>query len=208
MYSVSGQVRRQSLEFYTFDRDYLENLRQGEFETERHFVDYFSKLLAIKLRQRVRSMQVVEDLRQEVFLRVLRSLKRNSLEHPERLGAFVNSVCNHVLLEHFRAQGKDGILAAAWDERTPEPVESRLGSEEEILGAEQRRHIRNLLADLQSRDQAILRALFFDDLEKDAVCKRYGVGRDYLRVLLHRAKIRLRGLLEKSEAQAGERKLL
>ncbi len=205
MYSVLGQVRQRSLEFHAFDGVYLENLRQGDRETEQHFSDYFSRLLAIKLRQRVRSVQVVDDLRQEVFLRVFRSLKRNSLEHPERLGAFVNSVCNHVLLEHFRAQGKDDVLGGDWDDKTPEPVEAARGMEDEMLGAEQRRQVREVLAELQDRDQAILRALFFEEKEKDAVCKTFGVGRDYLRVLLHRAKTRLRGRLAKGGDATGGR---
>lgn len=205
MYSVVGQVRQRSLEFHAFDELYLENLRQGDRETEQHFVDYFSRLLGIKLRQRVRSAQLVEDLRQEVFLRVFRSLQRNGMEHPERLGAFVNSVCNHVLLEHFRAQGKNDVLGADWDERTPEPVEAGLGMEEVLLGAEERRQVREVLGELQERDQAILRALFFEESEKDAVCRTYGVGRDYLRVLLHRAKTRLRSRLAKGSAAAGGR---
>jgi RNA polymerase sigma-70 factor (ECF subfamily) len=195
MYSVLGQVRQRSLEFHAFDGVYLDNLRQGDRDTEQHFVEYFSRLLGIKLRQRVRGVQAVEDLKQEVFLRVFRSLKRSSLDHPERLGAFVNSVCNHVLLEHFRAEGKDDVLGGDWDDKTPEPVELRLGMEAEMVGAEERRHVREVLSELQERDQAILRALFFEETEKDAVCKTYGVGRDYLRVLLHRAKTRLRGRL-------------
>lgn len=205
MYSVVGQVRQRSLEFHAFDGVYLENLRQGDRETEQHFAEYFSRLLGIKLRQRVRSQQMVDDLKQEVFLRVFRSLKRNSLEHPERLGAFVNSVCNHVLLEHFRAQGKDEVLGGDWDEKTPEPVEWRMGMEAEMVGAEERRQVREVLSELQDRDQAILRALFFEETEKDVVCKSYGVGRDYLRVLLHRAKTRLRSRLAKGSAAAGGR---
>jgi RNA polymerase sigma-70 factor (ECF subfamily) len=205
MYSVVGQVRQRSLEFHAFDGVYLENLRQGDRETEQHFAEYFSRLLGIKLRQRVRSPQLVEDLKQEVFLRVFRSLQRNSLEHPERLGAFVNSVCNHVLLEHFRAQGKDEVLGGDWDEKTPEPVEWRRGMEAEMVGAEERRQVREVLGELQERDQAILRALFFEETEKDAVCKSYGVGRDYLRVLLHRAKTRLRSRLAKGSGATGGR---
>ena len=41
---------------------------------------------------------VLEDARQETFVRVLTTLKqRGGLDRPETLGAFVNSVCNNVL---------------------------------------------------------------------------------------------------------------
>jgi RNA polymerase sigma-70 factor (ECF subfamily) len=191
------------LEFHSFDRQYLRNLAERDRETERHFVSYFSNLLNIKLRQRVRSRELVEDLRQEVFLRVLRSLERNGLEHPERLGAFVNAVCNHVLLEHYRAQGKAALPLNGWDDSLPEPVEPNADSEKDLLGAESRRQVRAVIPELPPRDQAILRALFFEERDKDTICQDYGVGRDYLRVLLHRAKVRLRGLL--AEGSAGAR---
>jgi RNA polymerase sigma-70 factor (ECF subfamily) len=33
-----------------------------------------------------------------------------------------------------------------------------------------------------------LREIFLEERDKDAVCQDFGVDRDYLRVLLHRAK--------------------
>jgi RNA polymerase sigma-70 factor (ECF subfamily) len=33
-----------------------------------------------------------------------------------------------------------------------------------------------------------LKAVFFDERDRDEVCREFGVDRDYLRVLLHRAK--------------------
>ena len=36
---------------------------------------------------------------------------------------------------------------------------------------------------------------FFDESDKDTVCRDYGVKREYLRVLLHRARCRFRELL-------------
>ena len=53
----------------------LRQLTEGDPETERHFVDYFSVLLRAKLRSRLRCIQDVEDLKQEVFLRVLQFLR-------------------------------------------------------------------------------------------------------------------------------------
>jgi RNA polymerase sigma-70 factor (ECF subfamily) len=34
----------------------------------------------------------------------------------------------------------------------------------------------------------LLREIFLDERDKDEVCRDFGVDRDYLRVLLHRAK--------------------
>ena len=65
-----------SVEFFDFNETYLRSrLRNRDFPTEQHFFRYFSELLLIKLRSRVRSTQAVEDIQQETFLRVLKTLR-------------------------------------------------------------------------------------------------------------------------------------
>jgi RNA polymerase sigma-70 factor (ECF subfamily) len=48
--------------------------------------------------------------------------------------------------------------------------------------------VRDVLDGLNERDRGLLRAVFLEDRDKDEVCSELGVDRDYLRVLLHRAK--------------------
>ena len=87
------------MELFAFDEGYLRRLREGDPSTEDHFVAYFSQLLQLKLRSRRLPPDTVDDLRQETFARVLRSIRsENGVREANRLGSFVNSVCNHVLL--------------------------------------------------------------------------------------------------------------
>src|SRR5215472_15690821 len=94
------------LERYSFDREYIHRLTECDPETQRHLVRYFGDLLSVKLRSRLRAPHLAEEVRQETFLRVFAALQRHGIEHPEGLGAFVNSVCNNVLLEMYRAEGR------------------------------------------------------------------------------------------------------
>jgi RNA polymerase sigma-70 factor (ECF subfamily) len=74
-----------------FDDAYVERLRSGDAVTEKEFVAYFSDLIRIKLRSRLRDGALVEDVRQETFLRVLRVLRSpEGLRDAACLGAFVN----------------------------------------------------------------------------------------------------------------------
>jgi RNA polymerase sigma-70 factor, ECF subfamily len=57
--------------------------------------------------------------------------------------------------------------------------------------------VRSILEELPEKDRRILRAVFLEDVDKAEVCKRFDVNRDYLRVLVHRAKIRFRAALDK-----------
>jgi RNA polymerase sigma-70 factor (ECF subfamily) len=191
------EERRQSLEFFSFDGDYVRRLTEGDAETERHFVGYFSPLLLIKLKQRLRSREQVENLRQEVFLRVLRSLRQGSgLEHPEFLGAYVHSICNNVVLDHLRGKSKP----QQWDERVEEQLDSDAYVGRELVNESQSRQVRSLIDGMTPKDRFLIRAIFLDKRDKDAVCREQGVGRDYLRVLLHRAKKRFRQLLAETQA--------
>ena len=186
------------MELYSFDEAYLKRLRERDFPTEQHFVAYFRKLLVIKLRSRLRGSEAVEDIAQETFLRVLKAMSsERGIRQPERLGAFVNSVCNNVLQEFYRSSGHGTQL----DEDTPEPIEQVLDLDGFLVSKQAREQVREVLALLPEKDRQLLRAIFLEEKEKDQVCKEFGVDRDYLRVLLHRAKNNFRVFYEKSGAE-------
>ena len=145
------------MEFFTFDKAYVDRLRAGDSTTEQHFVSYFEPLLRIKLRARMLASDRVDDLQQETFKRVFDQVRREGgIRKPERFGAFVNAVCSHVLSEYYRSTGR-----------------------------------------VQHMDDAQFRALFLEEKEKEEICREFHVERDYLRVLLYRAKEKFRGLYEK-----------
>lgn len=183
---------RGRLNFEQFDEAYIAGLRDRDPVVEEHFTAYFGHLLLIKLRHRLRSRHAIEDVRQETFLRVLRILRSSGIRHPERLGALVSSVCNNVLLETIRARRYEEL---------PEEVgadESR-GVLDGLLSEEDRREVHRVLAELPERDRQILRAVFLDEANRDAVCAQFEVDRDYLRVLLHRAKQLFRARFRNNE---------
>ena len=97
--------RQGFLDGSTFNGDYLNRLADRDELTERHFVVYFSDLLMIKLRSKLRSSQMIEDVKQETFRRLFEKIRRpDAIQQPDRLPALVNAICNNVLFEGFRAQ--------------------------------------------------------------------------------------------------------
>ena len=183
------------VEFFSFDANYLQRLRDRDFQTEQHFVAYFGKLLLIKLRSRLRSSPAVEDIRQETFVRVLKTLRADAgIRNPERLGAFVNSVCNNVLQEFYRSSARGAPL----DENTEDPPDQTIDLDGMLMTKQTREQVRQILARLPEKDRQLLRAIFLEERDKNEVCRELGVNRDYLRVLLHRAKQSFRAFYEKS----------
>jgi len=185
------------VQLQSFDESYVERLRGGDFRTQEHFVAYFSELIQLKLRSRLRSPQAIEDVRQETFTRVFAALHGGKVRQPERLGAFVNSMCNNVLLEHYRASSRDSSLEDEDQEDFPAISVDLLGA----LAAKQvGEKIREILEEMPERDRRLLREVFLEERDKDAVCRDFGVDRDYLRVLLHRAKQSFKSLYLKNMA--------
>lgn len=174
------------LEFCSFDATYIESLCAGDRPTQDHFVGYFTALLQLKLRSRLQSPQAIEDVRQETFARVFKALRTpGTLRQPERLGAFVNTVCNNVLFEHYRVSSRSQSLD---DEGQPEPPATGADALELAADQQMKAKVREILLEMEPRDRLLLKAVFLDERDRDDVCREFGVEREYLRVLLHRAK--------------------
>jgi RNA polymerase sigma-70 factor (ECF subfamily) len=174
------------LDFHAFDATYIESLRAGDPRTQEHFVGYFTELLHLKLRSRLQSPQAIEDVRQETFARVLTGLSRpGALRQPECLGAFVNTVCNNVLFEHYRSSSRSQTLE---DEDSARLPSTGPDAHSMVAAGELKLKVRQILLDLPLRDRSLLKAVFLDERDRDEVCREFGVDREYLRVLLHRAK--------------------
>ena len=171
------------MELESFDAEYIHRLIVGDFRTLEHFTAYFSELIRLKLRSRLRSPEAQEAILHETFERVFSLLKEGKVQRPERLAALVNSVCNNVLLEHSRAAQK-GEISIEGEENQDFP--DTLGAGPATMQMVEK--MGGILDKLPERDRRLLQLVFLEERDKDDICREFGVDRDYLRVLLHRAK--------------------
>jgi RNA polymerase sigma-70 factor (ECF subfamily) len=189
----STVISEASVDFFAFDKVYVERLRNGDPATEHHFFVYFEKLLQIKLRARAIESDKVDDLKQDTFIRVIAAVrKEGGVRQPERFGAFVNSVCNNVLLEYYRSLGKNRQMDGTHEE-IPDKI---LDLEGMMVSKQCSERVRKILSGLPARDRKLLRAVLLEESDKDTVCRAIGVDRNYLRVLVHRAKDKFKALYE------------
>ena len=177
--------------FAAFDNAYLDRLRSGDVHTQEHFIAYFGQLVRVKTSKRVNNPSAVEDICQETFTRALAALRKHNIHQPERLGAFVNSVCNHVLQEFYRSHGRETELKEEDEARIPDPALSAI---DHISAREQQQQVRNILEQMPAKDRELIRAIFLEERDKDEVCRELGVTRQYLRVLICRAKQEFKSL--------------
>lgn len=172
---------------YAFDSHYVNSLRQGDPAIEAHFVEHFSPILLRVLRRKVRSADQAREVRQETFLRVLTAVRSGHGVHtPERFEVFVFSVCNNIVREAYREECRSVALS----DLEADPVADFPNAYALVLAEQTREQLQQMLSQLDTREKDILEAMLFDEQDKDEICRRLGVNRNYLRVLLYRAKKR------------------
>lgn len=197
-YTPVSTPRGSALDLYAFDKPYVDRLRDGDPATEQHFVTYFGEFLSIMLRARSLTPERIEDVRQETLARVIAALRRDGIRQPERFGAFVNSICKNVLREQIRDWHRNQALEPNHLE-FPDKV---IDLERALISEETKQQVREILNEMKKRDRALLHALFLQEKDKDEICQEFGVGREYLRVLLHRAKERFRSTLRREQGSS------
>src|SRR5258708_3964069 len=193
-------LTRMPLDHAEFDAGYLARLKAGDKQTEQHFEAYFSNVIWLKLRNRVRARHLIDEIRQETFTRVINYLKSGKIiQYPERFGAFVLSTCNNVMLEVLRNESQQlrppGHLG--------EPHDERVRFDADVVTEERKRMVRDVLAELSVKDSDLLRMVFLEEGDRSVISKHFSVDNDYLRVLLHRAKERFREVVKKKGVAAG-----
>ena len=178
---IASIVQRKS-----FDAEYVRRLIHSDPETERDFVCVLRRTAGHQAAIAAACSRTDPGCYPgNLSARPAGRCAQSGIESPEALGSFVNSVCTNVLFEVYRAQS-----------RVAEPVEERVSGETPadtaLADEEERTQVRSVLSELPEKDRKILRWLFFDERDKGEVCRVLQVDREYLRVLVHRAKQRFR----------------
>lgn len=180
-----------------FGPAYLKRLRLRDPQTEAHFTAYFSGYLENKLHNRLRNRDLAEDIRQETLVRVLEAVyNKPELKHPERFGAFVNSVCNNVLLEYWRRNG-----TAAGTAELPVQMDTARNPESAAQLTEEIAELRRALVKLQKRDRQLLQMIYWDETDRHEISRQTHMSADNVRVTLHRAKRAVRKYLEEARTR-------
>lgn len=173
-----------NVQFYSFDAAYLERLRSRHRDTEDHFGDYFTVVLRMKLHASRFSSTDADDIIQETLCRVLKTIRDGEIIYPERLGAYVYEVCRNVERECWRDNKKlwmrDDIDDFDFPDHRSRPDDGLRQTEALTVVAE-------ILSRVSGKDRQILIAVFLHERDREEVCREFGVEREYLRVLVHRA---------------------
>lgn len=189
---------RQASGRYVFDEYYLAALKARDPEVENHLIAHFSTAVRVKLRARLRSPELVDDGYQETFLRVLTYFRAGkTLNNASSLPGFIHGMCNNIALELLRRHTRQDQIP----ENHQGPIDSSLDPQDQLVTDERKAMVRRLLGELSEKDSRLLRRIFLDEEDKDAVCREFHIDRDYLRIVVFRARKRFRNIIEREGAR-------
>lgn len=141
------------------------------------------------------SRQDAEDVRAEVFLRVVQALRSGQLRSNEALTGFVLGVTRNVLHELYtrRRRATDPL---------PEEGEavSVSSHERHFLDRDVIEAVDATIRQLKPRDRAVLRLHFYEELPTAEIARRIGVAAERVRLVKSRALQRFRELHQRKAA--------
>jgi RNA polymerase sigma-70 factor, ECF subfamily len=175
-----------------FDRTYLDALQQCDAKAEERLIASFGRPVNLRLRRMFRSIDIADDATQETLLRVLLYFRAGkTLEVPASLPGFVKSVSIYVSMEMLRKARASNLET----EELPEVCDGCPDPENMASADEMKRLVHSALKRVSRKDAKLLQRVFFDEVDRDQICRELQVNREYLRVLVHRAKLRVRAAM-------------
>jgi RNA polymerase sigma factor (sigma-70 family) len=183
--TVSPALSKKAATLDVFDESYLARLRCGDGETAKHFDRYFRRLLQMKLWGKF-TRQIEEDLIDSVMTTAIENIMRGDLRDASRLPAYVSGICMNLTRQAMRPSldknrtDLDGVQIA----------DGAKSAEQMLLDKEKAAVVKKVLRSLSRRDHDVLVDLFYNEIDRDEICRKYKVTRDNLRLVLMRARKR------------------
>jgi RNA polymerase sigma-70 factor (ECF subfamily) len=181
----------------TFTRAFLERLRQREPEALGRFYDAYFERVHAYVRRMVGEEHLAEDLTQDIFMHIHRSL--DTYDPVRDLRPWVFTIATNKVRDHWRSRRhRDGRLEASLDdEGMADPVSAERGPIARLFDAELGRTLSEAIDELPEpmRQTLVLRyfeGLSFEDIgalvdrNEAAVRKRYSRALEELRRRLAR----------------------
>jgi len=180
------------------DAEIARRIAAGGGDAESHEAElcrrYLNRARLYGLKHLRFDVTAAEDLAQQVMMVVLAALRAGRVEDPERVDRFMLGTCRNVAHSMRRVQKRQ------------QDTSRRLGAELgdlvtppwEQVGT---RRVEECLERLAPREARVLQLLFQDDQSAPEVAASLGLTAGNVRVIRHRAIVRLRECVEGSRSQ-------
>ncbi|HEV7446975.1 MAG TPA: sigma-70 family RNA polymerase sigma factor [Steroidobacteraceae bacterium] len=151
--------------------------------------------LRLLVARRCRDPQVAADLLNDAVCTTWAKWQAGKIERPEQIAGYVLQVTMNLLRNHRRAIAERPEKRA--DAAKLQDLASDTEPSDETIEREIAVQVKNVIRGMSSqRDRAILVRFYLDEEDKETICRDLGLSPLQFDKILHRARGRLRKLLE------------
>jgi RNA polymerase sigma-70 factor (ECF subfamily) len=151
--------------------------------------------LRLLILRRTGNVEVAADLLNEASCTAWQKWQAGLIDRPEEIGGYIFQVAMNLLRNRRRSVGERPDLRASSDalDALPDDTESA----DRWLEGKIALRVKRILQELQTpRDREILTRFYLEDQDKDAICRDLSLDGDQFDKILHRARGRLKNLIE------------
>jgi RNA polymerase sigma factor (sigma-70 family) len=175
-----------------FDAAFLTRLQQRDPDTCMFLVSSLTPVLESRLRYRLRDRTAIEDVRNEIFCRLLCLVDGGRVREPEQFGSFARGVCDRVAQESSRKHHPTEPLPAA----SMEPPDRQPHLDKLLIDKERRALLWREMRKLPEADRRLIVELHWQERDRHQMARDRGISVTGLNVRLCRALKRLRVQLQ------------
>jgi RNA polymerase sigma-70 factor (ECF subfamily) len=151
-------------------------------------VTYQDRVYALVSRLLYRHGHLVDDLAQDVFLKVIRAIDRFDRQGPARLSTWILTIATRTCLDALGQLSRRDQLGNGW----VAPPSSNL--ERDVAHTQLTEHVTRALEDLPEDHRAVLVLRAYHDLDYDEIAEVLHIEPGTVKSRLNRARERLRQL--------------
>jgi len=182
--------------------EFVRRIAIGDADAENEFVRRFDRGIRALVRRHCRQGDsAIEDLVQDVFVRVLERLRAGALREPEALPAYIQTTIVHVTAAFYRKPATDSAPVPDGLENNPasDPDPAATAATQQLS-----RQLRSLLDELPvERDRKLLVLFYLEEQDKDEVCRTLGIDAGHFHRVVFRARERFRALVDRAGLGGG-----
>jgi RNA polymerase sigma factor (sigma-70 family) len=179
----------------TIDSELAARVARGDRQAETTFVRRHQRAVTLVLQTRVQADRV-HDLTQETFIVVIARMRDNGIHDPNRIGGFLRQTAINLANSDRRKYLR---------QRTDNDNDSIDIVIDEALGPADSMELEQLVSMIgllmdelpMERDRDLLQRYIVHGQDKISLCRLYGLSSEHFDRVLHRARVRLKELLDK-----------
>ena len=178
--------------------DLVNRIRRGDSGAETELWDRYCRGLLFLLKQRTRDPDLAQDLRQETFRIALEKLRKDGLNDPEKLAAYLRGIAVNLVSGDWRKRARQNTRTDT--EVVEQAADKGSSVQDSVTRADIAALVRRLIEELSvDRDREILRRFYIREEDKESICTQLAITPLHFNRVLFRAKQRFRELFLREE---------